>query len=122
MQSAAVHKEVVSAYLAEEANAGSVVLAGTTKQAEAIGIHHSPFRVIPKKNKPGKFRLILNLSAPEGVSVHDRIVKELADTAARLGRGDSWQKWTLSKCSTRCRYTCRTDHCWACCGKTKCSH
>ncbi len=75
-----------------------MVLAGITSQAEALDVHCSPFGVIPKKSKPGKFRLILNLSAPEGASVNDGISKELAtllyvsldqvvDTAARLGRG-----------------------------------
>ena len=37
----------------------------------------SPFGVIPKKGKPGKWRLILNLSAPEGHSVNDGIAREL---------------------------------------------
>ena len=98
MQSAAEHNKVVEDYLAEEVEAGRVVLAGTSQQAEALGIHCSPFGVIPKKNRPGKFRLILNLSAPEGASVNDGICKELAtlsyvtldevaESAARLGNG-----------------------------------
>ncbi len=98
MQSATEHREVVTKYLTAEIEAGRVVLVGTTSQAEALGIHCSPFGVIPKKSKPDKFRLILNLSAPEGASVNDGISKELAtlsyvsldqvaDTAARLGRG-----------------------------------
>ena len=33
--------------------------------------------MIPKKGKPGKWPLILNLSAPEGHSVNDGIAKEL---------------------------------------------
>ncbi len=95
MQLATEHREVVTKYLTAEIEAGRVVLVGT---AEALGIHCSPFGVIPKKSKPGKFRLILNLSAPEGASVNDGISKELAtlsyvsldqvaDSAARLGRG-----------------------------------
>ncbi len=100
MKSAAEHERVVSEYLAHEVDAGRVVLAGSTQQAAALGIHCSPFGVIPKKSKPGKFRLILNLSAPEGASVNDGISKELAmlayvsldevaETAAKLGPG-SW--------------------------------
>ncbi len=63
-----------------------------------MGIHCSPFGVIPKNSRPGNFRLILNLSAPEGAGVNDGISKELASLsyvtpdevaglAARLGRG-----------------------------------
>ncbi len=37
-----------------------------------------PFGVIPKKGKPGKWRLIVNLSAPDGHSVNDSIARELA--------------------------------------------
>ena len=35
-------------------------------------VHLSPFRVIPKKS-PGKWRLITDLSSPEGYSINDRI-------------------------------------------------
>ena len=38
----------------------------------------SPFGVIPKRNRPGKWRLIVNLSAPEGSSVNDAISTELS--------------------------------------------
>lgn len=41
-------------------------------------VHCSPFGVIPKRNKPGKWRLIVGLSAPKGHSVNDGIDKELA--------------------------------------------
>jgi len=34
--------------------------------------------VIPKKHKPGQWRLILDLSSPDEHSVNDGIVKELA--------------------------------------------
>ena len=39
--------------------------------------HINPFGVIPKKHKPGKWRLIVDLSAPEGHSVNDFVDKEL---------------------------------------------
>ena len=44
-------------------------------------MHCSPFGVIPKKHKPGKWRLIIDLSAPEGSSVNDGIAKELCSLA-----------------------------------------
>ena len=64
-------------------------------EAKAMGIHCSPIGVIPKKNKPGKWRLIVNLSAPEGASVNDGMDKEMpytsvdvvANKVAMLGRG-----------------------------------
>ena len=34
--------------------------------------------MIPKKNKPNKWRLILDLSSPEGQSINDGIDKDLA--------------------------------------------
>ncbi len=78
MPSATEHSSIVEEYLAGEVEAGRVALACTLQQAKALGIHCSPFDVIPKKSRLGKFRLILNLSAPEGASVNDGISKELA--------------------------------------------
>ena len=40
------------------------------------GIHLSPIRAIPKKHKPGKWRLIMDLSSPAGSSVNDGISSE----------------------------------------------
>ncbi len=45
------------------------------------GIQCSPFGVIPKKGKPGRWRLIVNLSAPDGKSVNDGIDKGLSSVA-----------------------------------------
>ena len=106
MQSAAKHEEVVSAYLADEMEAGRVVLAGTPQEAQAMGIHCSPFGVIPKRSTPGKFRLIVNLSAPEGSSVNDGIRKELAslsyvsvdevaEAVGEMGRGTLMAKMDI---------------------------
>ncbi len=44
-------------------------------------MHTSPFGVIPKKSKPGKWRLIIDLSSPEGHSVNDGIDRELCSMA-----------------------------------------
>jgi len=35
---------------------------------DTAGIQCSPFGVIPRKGKPGRWRLIVNLSTPEGQS------------------------------------------------------
>ena len=37
----------------------------------------SPFGVIPKRNRPGKWRLIVDLSSPEGHSVNDELDRAL---------------------------------------------
>ena len=59
--------------------------------------------VVPKTNQPGKWRLIVDLSAPDGQSVNDGIAKSLSslsyisvnDTASvilHLGRGGTLGK------------------------------
>ncbi len=73
------HREIISKYLQVEESAGRIhkVKEGVDK------VQCSPFGVIPKKGKPGKWRLIMNLSAPDGASVNDGIDKELASVASR---------------------------------------
>ncbi len=76
MLSALDHPQVVDDYLAMETSLGRV---GSIPQEDigAISVHTSPFGVIPKKSRPGKWRLILDLSSPHGKSVNDGIEKEL---------------------------------------------
>lgn len=78
LRSALEQPEVVSRYLAEELTAGRVVRVGSVEEAEKLGVHCSPFGVIPKRNRPNKWRLIVHLSAPEGESVNDGISKDLS--------------------------------------------
>jgi len=59
-------------------------------------LHFSPFGVIPKKNRPGKWRLIVDLSAPEGLSVSDAINKEWCSLS--YVSVDDVVKCTLQKC------------------------
>ena len=42
------------------------------------GVHQSPLGLIPKKNKPGKWRLIVDLSSQEGSSINDGIDTDLS--------------------------------------------
>ena len=53
----------------------------------ALGVHVSPYGVIPKKSKPNKWRLILDLSSPTGHSVNEGIDKETC--VGGRGRGKS---------------------------------
>ena len=41
-----------------------------------VSVHLSPIGAIPKKHKPGKWRLIMDLSSPAGSSVNDGISSE----------------------------------------------
>ena len=77
MRSAGEQPQVVQAYLDKEVAEGRVWDVGSVEEAAAMGVHCSPFGVILKKGKPGRWRLILDLSAPEGVSVNDGIPKDL---------------------------------------------
>ena len=60
------HPEEVTKYIESEREAGRVVAVGRVEQAEALGVHCSPFGVIPPKDKAGKWRLIVDLSSPAG--------------------------------------------------------
>ena len=98
MLSALAHREVVSRYITEELQATRLVCVGSEEVARSMGIHCCQLGVIPMKNRPNKWRLITNLSAPEGYSMNDGIDKELSSVSyisvdnvvarmLKLGRG-----------------------------------
>ena len=76
LQSAYHHHQVVGDYLEWEEKLGWIcrVAVSDLKSRHMI----SPFGVILKRNRPGKWRLIINLSVPEGSSVNDAISTELS--------------------------------------------
>ncbi len=89
--------EVVTKYIKEELARGRI-LEVSDKEAQDLRVHCSPFGVIPKKSNPSKWRLIVDLSSPEGKSVNDGIPKELSSLSyvsvddvvhqiLKLGRG-----------------------------------
>jgi len=49
---------------------------GSQELAQQLGVHVSPFGVIPKKGRANKWRLILDLSSPTDQSGNDGISKE----------------------------------------------
>lgn len=67
---------IVSEYLSNELKLNRVIKL-TKTEARQMKIHISPFGLIPKKNKPGKWRLIIDLSAPDGSSVNDGIERDM---------------------------------------------
>ena len=78
MSSALANPEVVDDYIAKEVEAGT--LQAVAEPEEQALTHCNPIGMIPKNHQPGKFRLIVNLSAPEGSSVNDAISSDLAVT------------------------------------------
>ena len=70
-QSALLHANVVDEYLANEVMLGRV--AGPFPVPPLPNLHISSFGVIPKRGQPGKWRLIVDLSSPGGLSVNDGI-------------------------------------------------
>lgn len=96
MISAKKNPLIVEEYLFKEREAGRVV--GPLPRESISSAQISPFGVIPKPHQPGKWRLILDLSSPEGASVNDGICKglcslrylsvdDIASTILSLGKG-----------------------------------
>ena len=101
------NQSIVSEYLDTELRRNRLVKLSKS-EAEAMGIHCSPIGVIPKKNKPGKWRLIVDLSSPEGTSVNDGVDKEMsslsytsvdaiASKVAALGQGAMLAKMDIKE-------------------------
>ena len=65
--------EVISQYLSQKVSLDRMTVLPAIHSKD---IHTSPIGAIPKKNKPGKRRLIVDLSSPSGHSVNDGISSE----------------------------------------------
>ena len=74
MSSASLQPSVIDDYLHRELAKGHI--AGPFSSPLLPHLHISRFGVITKKHQPGKWRLILNLSSPDGQSVNDGIRKD----------------------------------------------
>ena len=74
MLSAENHPSVIERYLREELSHGRLM---EIQPPLAERVHISKFGVIPKKHQAGKWRLIVDLSSPEGASVNDFIESSL---------------------------------------------
>ena len=75
MRSATEHPEVIEKHLGEELQSGGLL--GPFSPTEFPQVHINRFGVIPK-SQPGKWRIITDLSYPQGASVNDGISQELA--------------------------------------------
>jgi len=78
------------------------------EEAASARVHCSPIGIIPKRNKPGKWRLIVDLSAPEGTSTNDGVDKEacslsytsvdyIAARVASMGQGTQLAKMDIKQ-------------------------
>ena len=77
LKSAYEQPEIVTAYIRREVELGRLTPILPVQSLTPPLMQVSPFGVIPKKHTPGKFRLIVDLSSPEGFSVNDAIEKDL---------------------------------------------
>lgn len=97
---------MITEYLQDEYNKGRI--AGSFCTTDTHGVHISRFGIIPKKSQPGKWRLIVDLSHPEGLSVNDGIssalcslsyasdsIDKAADIVLRLGRNTQLAKLAI---------------------------
>ncbi len=95
MRSALSHSHIIDSYIAREHSAGRFI--GPLSPGESHGLHVNRFGVIPKGHT-GKWRLITDLSFPEGASVNDGTdrdlcslrytsVERVAQVALQLGPG-----------------------------------
>ena len=71
MRSAKQHPDVINEYLQKETHQSNII--GPFPLHKSPEVHINQFGVIPKKHQPGKWRLITDLSFPEGASVNDAI-------------------------------------------------
>lgn len=102
MQSAVDNPGAVDRFIDAEVAAGRLEVARTHER-----VRKNPIGVIPKPHQPGKFRLIVDLSAPSGFSVNDGIcpalcsleyasVEQAAKLVKRAGPGALMAKLDLS--------------------------
>ena len=111
-RSAHDHPEVIDRYLANELALRRV--AGPFPD-NFSGIMISRFGVIPKPGQPGKWRLIVDLSAPALASVNDGItldsgmayssVADAAQIILQLGQGTEMAKIDIAKCLSTAIFT-----------------
>lgn len=105
MISARENPAVVREYIVEECQLGRLVPVPIETLTTA-SVQLSPFGVIPKRGQPGRWRLIVNLSSPEGASVNDGIdslltslhyasVDDAVSTIQALGAGTMMAKLDL---------------------------
>ena len=77
MQSVKARPAIVQQFIDSELREGHMFRPFAPDEIQ-YPVHISRFGVIEKKNQPGKFRLIVDLSYPPGMRVNDGISPELS--------------------------------------------
>jgi len=120
MASASANPDAVREYLATECAEGRVM--GPFSPEDFPLVHVSRFGVIPK-GSTGKWRLIVDLSSPEGGSVNDGVdanlcslsyveVEEAAREVATVGRGALLAKVDVKSAYRNILFTLIIAGCW----------
>jgi hypothetical protein len=81
LKSAYDRPDIISAYLQREVELGRLHALPSLPHLSPPLLQISPFGAIPKKYKPDKWRLIVDLSSPKGYSVNDAIASELCSVS-----------------------------------------
>ena len=81
LKSAYDRPDIISAYLQREVELGRLLALPSLPRLSPPLLQISPFGAIPKKYKPDKWRLIVDLSSPKGYSVNDAIASELCSVS-----------------------------------------
>ena len=81
LKSAYDHPEIISAYLQREVELGRMQVIPPAAGLHPPFLQLSPFGAIPKKHKPGKWRLIVDLSSPHNASVNNAISSDLCSVS-----------------------------------------
>lgn len=98
LKSADDNPQVITAYLNREVELDRLVRLPACTESSSLPVQTSPFGAIPKKHRPNKWRLIVDLSSPQGHSVNEAIptplcsvsyssVDQAVALACSLGRG-----------------------------------
>ena len=117
MPSANDQPQVIDDYLAEECSLGRVL--GPLRQEFFPQVHMNRFGVIPKGTS-GRWRLIVDMSYPDGASVNDGIngaqcsltyvgIADAVKEVARRERGTQLAKVDIKSAIGMCQYTRRID-------------
>ena len=86
LRSARDHPEVIDTYIGRETTLGRVIPLQDQQAAQTPELTVSPIGVIPKHNRPDKWRLIVDLSSPKDRSINDGISDTLCSlTYASMG-------------------------------------
>ena len=128
LPSVKTHPALVADHLTAESEAGRLL--GPVPEPLAKLCQISPLGLIPKPHQPGKWRLIVDLSSPQGRSVNDAISPELChlryasvlDAAAlvrHLGKGTTLAKIDLHQAYRSSQCTQMTTPFWEWVGKIR---